>query len=307
MPVFPHFTRCGGHLKWTGRCFFHCTWKRYATEGKFPDKPAGSNLISAFMGSTVDTLLPNTSSTVEHNETTNTSGTQLKRDSMELMGDTQYEQAATPSSFMESELEEGNLFPWTVEGGLNENTNSYGRPTARIPPTPRADSNNRGSLPRPIPTPLLNHRAASTNFQYLQTGQSKELEVRGNRARPQETTSGIVPVFSLSPILFPLTMGDWLHPVQLVFPFNTTHITKFLLIPAHERQKIRLLLLLVAGHCDLCGKCYKQIALETLREYLVATEYEGETVKVKAIRSRAFIHGFEAALFLFKKAGLSHP
>ena len=63
----------------------------------------------------------------------------------------------------------------------------------------------------------------------------------------------------------------------------------------------------VAGYCDLCGKCYVQIALETLGEYLVETEYEGETVKERAIRSRAFIHGFEAALFLFKNAGLSHP
>ena len=63
----------------------------------------------------------------------------------------------------------------------------------------------------------------------------------------------------------------------------------------------------VAGYCDLCGKCYNQIALETLGECLVATEYEGETVKERAIRSRAIIHGFEAALLLFKNAGLSLP
>ena len=74
------------------------------------------------------TLLPNTSPTVEHNETTYSSETQLEKDLMELLGETQYEQAATPSSFMDSEFEERILFPWTVEVCLNVNTNSYDRP-----------------------------------------------------------------------------------------------------------------------------------------------------------------------------------
>ena len=120
-------------------------------------------------------------------------------------------------------------------------------------------------------------------------------------------------------MLFPVplrgTAADtFLAPVQpltqIGFPFSATHSTNLILIPAQERQSIRLLPTVmpnVAGYCDICGKCYDQIALETLGEYLVATEYENETVKERAIRSRAFIHGFEASLFLFKNAGLSHP
>ena len=42
------------------------------------------------------------------------------------------------------------------------------------------------------------------------------------------------------------------------------------------------------------------ISLETLGENLMATEYDGETVRDRGTRSRAFIDGFEVALFLFK-------
>ena len=63
----------------------------------------------------------------------------------------------------------------------------------------------------------------------------------------------------------------------------------------------------ITGLCDWCGKCYDLIALETLGECLVATAYDGETVRDRNVRSRAFINGFEAALFSFKGAGLSQP
>ena len=136
--------------------------------------------------------------------------------------------------------------------------------------------------------------------------------------QPQRTAPGIVPGFNISSMLSLLTMSETNHgpqqvpqpmqpTVQLGFPFNITHNTNFLLIPAHERQSIRIvptLMANIAGYCDHCGKCSDQIALETLGEYLVATEYAGETIKERAIRSRAFIHGFEAALFIFKKCGI---
>ena len=63
----------------------------------------------------------------------------------------------------------------------------------------------------------------------------------------------------------------------------------------------------VAGHCDQCGKTYDQVALETLGNYLAATAYGRETVRDRGVRSRAFIDGFEAALFIFKRMGLSQP
>ena len=83
-----------------------------------------------------------------------------------------------------------------------------------------------------------------------------------------------------------------------------------LLIPTSERQMHRLFPTVmpnVAGFCDWCGKCYDQIALEILGEYLIATAYDTETVRDRGVRSRAFIDGFGAALFSFKSAGLSQP
>ena len=148
-----------------------------------------------------------------------------------------------------------------------------------------------------------------------------EQEVQNDPNQLQRNVPGLSSRFNLSPMLFPLTLSEGSRgirqlpqleqpAVQLGFPFSVTHSTKFMLIPAHERHSIRLIpsvMVNVAGYCDLCGKCYDQIALESLGEYLVATDYEGETVKDRAIRSRAFIHGFEAAQFLFKNSGLSHP
>ena len=39
--------------------------------------------------------------------------------------------------------------------------------------------------------------------------------------------------------------------------------------------------------------------------YLVATAYNRETVRDRGVRSRAFVDGFEAALFPIKGAGMS--
>ena len=58
----------------------------------------------------------------------------------------------------------------------------------------------------------------------------------------------------------------------------------------------------VAGFFDWCGKCYDQIALEILGDYLIATTYDAETVRDCGVRSRALIDGFEAAVFSFKSA-----
>ena len=227
---------------------------------------------------------------------------------MELIGDPQQEQGNSPTSNIDSEFEEGNLFPWTMGNGSTEATNSYGRPTDRIPPTPRTGSDDRGILPRPMPVYPPNHRSELADFQQLQANESMEQEVWNNPSQLQRTAPGLAPGFNLSPLLFSLTLTETsqetrqvpqpvLPTVQLGSPFSVNHSTYFLLIPAHERQRIRLVptaMANVAGYCDLCGKCYDQIALETLGQFLVATEYDGQTVKERAIRSRAFIHDIEA-------------
>ena len=93
------------------------------------------------------------------------------------------------------------------------------------------------------------------------------------------------------------------------FPFQG-HRSNLLLLPLQERQMYRLLPTVmpnVAGFCDWYEKCYDLIALETLGVYLVATAYDGETVRDRGVRSRDVIDWFDAALFNFKGAGLSQP
>ena len=247
---------------------------------------------------------------------------------MELLGEPQNNTMDSPNSFSDSEFEERNLFPWTENGISNmrvnnqdqkEAVNNYGRPVARVPPTTRANHSDEGILPRPVPTYPPNYRPEETNFLAFQPDIPMEHEAQNGIASQQQVTQNTAQGLSLSPMLYPIPSGEESRGLQqfqmqsltqVGLPFNMTHSSNLLLIPAQQRQSIRLLPTVmpnVARHCDICGKCYDQIALETLGENLVATEYEGETVKERAIRSRAFIHGFEAALFLFKNAGLSHP
>ena len=290
-------------------------------EDRFRINTTGSNLMSAFVGAATASLYPEAEASLDQNSETITSGTQLERELMELIGVPQNDATDSPSSFIDSEFEEGNLFPWTMGNGPERTTNSYGRPTARVPPTPRASSSDQGILPRPTPVYPPNYRQESTVLQHQQASEPMEQEVRSDTIPQQRLSQDNITGFNLSPMLFPLNIGGTNHgiqhmaqliqpTVQLGFPFNMTHSANSLLIPAQERHSIRLIPTVmpnVAGYCEFCGKCYDQIALETLGENLVATEYEGETVKERTIRSRAFIHGFEAALFLFKNAGLSHP
>ena len=103
-----------------------------------------------------------------------------------------------------------------------------------------------------------------------------------------------------------------IHPmVQVGFLFPVApHSTNVLFMPINERDNCRLFPTVmpnVAGICEYCSKTYDQIALETLGDYLAATTDDGETVRERGVRSRAFIDGFEAALFIFKRAGLFQP
>ena len=94
------------------------------------------------------------------------------------------------------------------------------------------------------------------------------------------------------------------------FLFHVGQSTNVLLIPIHGRQMHRLLLTVkpnVAGFCDWCGKCYDQIALELLGERFIETVYYAESVRDRGVKSRAFIDGFQAALFSLKGGRLSQP
>ena len=287
----------------------------------FRVNPVGSNLMSAFVGSSLATLFPSPTVPAERNETASVEGTQIERDLIELMDDVQDDTTYSPSSFIDSEFEEANLFPWTENTIATRNTNSYGRPCARVLPVVREDQDEEGILPTPMVTQEPSQEYDHTNVRGTFTNDPMDYGLRDNVTRSQQLVSRNMQGFSLSPMLFPIPMGETTQEthhtpfviqqsMQLGFPFNTVHSSNVLLIPARERQGMRLLPTVmpnVAGYCDFCGKCFDQMALETLGQYLVATEYDGETVKERAIRSKAFVHGFETALFLFKNAGLSHP
>ena len=49
-------------------------------------------------------------------------------------------------------------------------------------------------------------------------------------------------------------------------------------------------------NCHWCGRSYDEVALDALAAYTAATEYPGETVKDRNIRSRAYLEGLEALL-----------
>ena len=81
---------------------------------RFRINTTGSNLMSAFMGSTLASLYVDPANTAEQNESVSATGTQIEQDLMELLGESQEDRMISPSSFIDSEFEERNLFPWTL-------------------------------------------------------------------------------------------------------------------------------------------------------------------------------------------------
>ena len=72
-----------------------------------------------------------------------------------------------------------------------------------------------------------------------------------------------------------------------------------------RRQLNPLVMPHVQGNCHWCGMTYGEVVLDALAAYTATTEYPGETMRDRNIRSRAYLDGFEAALICFKNAGLS--
>ena len=136
-----------------------------------------------------------------------------------------------------------------------------------------------------------------------------------------DTIHSVMPLTNVTPLVIQLPM--WGQPnrnsqitvssqllAQIGFLFSVALSTNHLLLPTEERHGHRMFPTVtpnVSCYCDGCGKSFDQVALETLGDYPAATAYEGETVRDRGVRSRAFSDGFEAAMFCFKSAGLSQP
>ena len=276
-----------------------------------------TDAMTAFMGAASATLFPPQSVEDSLHETIDTAGTNIERQLMEVIDEHNFGRELSSTSFIDTEFEDSPMSPPESERPTRVQMNSYGRPTAPILPTPRTDNQQLTNVNRPIPTYPPNFANNSTNFQIWHPDGPSQQDMHHNQNRMRND----LPTYDNAPLMIqipphqgnPITMQQNIgtNPVAFPnFPLQVSHSTNLLLLPSNERQMYRLIPTVmphVAGFCDWCGKSYDLIALETLGRYLVATAYDAETVRDRGVRSRAFIDGFEAALFSFKGAGLSQP
>ena len=295
---------------------------------RFRINTMGSNIMAAFVGSATAALFP-PSNSVDRQGTIDIAGTTIEREIMELIEESPLSPSSSSLSFIDSEFEEVDMSPRDSTGASERHLNNYGRPVAAILPTPRIPRQQSNEMIRPIPTYPLNFSQESSNFQQINTTNDQGItnpsayEAGGTHSQnafvstePQYPAVGdITPmVIHLPPRSMVDVSVNFIGPSQQVtqfgFPFNILHCPNVPAMVANEGQIFRLFPTVmpnVSGYCHWCGRTFDQIALETLGDYLGATAYDGETVRDRGVRSRAFIDGFEAALFIFKNAGLSQP
>ena len=303
-------------------------------EERFRVNQTTHDVMTTFMGAATAKLFPSGNDPILQGSVIDTTGTGIEQELMELIEESRVISPASLISFIDSEFEETNESP--EERGVDNldktRVNSYGRPTAAILPTPRVNVVQAGYDSPALPTYPLGYDPEASAFHPLQRNAKNGQDFPIHHAQNVETANvHVMPTFggipsdpsagNMTPLIIQLpprggpdTLREPNFPVfpgvQWGFPFQVVHSPNVLFIPIDVRRNFRLFPTVmpnVAGHCDQCGKTYDQVALETLGDYLTATAYDGETVRDRGVRSRAFIDGFEAALFIFKRAGLSQP
>ena len=303
-----------------------------ALDERFRVGGPSADAMSAFVGAAAATLFPSSAVPYQNEETIDTAGSQIERQLMELVEEHQSNDSASPPSFIDTEFEESPKSPDEQETSGNMSVNSYGRPTAAVLPTPRGRGRGRGSVTRPVPTYPPGYSPRMSNSNITGTGickiQPASLGIENNlqwsrpiTANPSVPLIGVPQQANVIPLMiqippnapnFAVNHGGFQAQQQTPYGITvqTTHSTSFLLFPSREGEAYRLsptVMPSIAGFCIWCGKTYNQIGLEILGEYLLTTAYDSETVRDRNVKSRAFIDGFEAALFTFKNAGLSQP
>ena len=168
---------------------------------KFGINLSGSNLMSAFVESSIATLFPQNDENVAINNEINTAGIQLERNSRDLVGDARAERSSPPNSFVDSRFEQSNLFPRRIREDATVNLNSYESPTATVLSTPRINSEQRGILPRPEPTYPLSFRPGTSNFQ---ASESMEHQDFTQAMSVREFIPNITTRDNLTTMLFPI-------------------------------------------------------------------------------------------------------
>ena len=168
-------------------------------------------------------------------------------------------------------------------------------------PTQRGKGRARGLVFRPIPTYPPGFSSESSNFNMIGDNM-QEIQMdnfnNGNiNAQNEPTlTNPTMPTVNITNpaplmIMIPPFMPSFAtvqggHPVQplpqQVLSVRTTHSTSVPLLLASERNLYRLsptVMPNIAVSCNWYGRTYNQIGLEILREYLLATGEDAETVR----------------------------
>ena len=297
---------------------------------RFGINTMGSNMMFAFVGSAAAVLFPQPNP-INRQETVDTAGSSIEREIMELIEETPLSPSASPLSFIDSEFEEVNMSPRDSPVLSEERVNNYGRPVAAILPTPRIVRQRSDEVVRPIPTYPPNFLQESSHFHQVNSVDTNnqgavipplsEAGITHLQTVPAPTEPQCPIMGDITPMVIHLPprsmvdvsanfIGSSQQFTQFGFPFSILHSSDVPVMAPSERQTFRLFPTVmpnVSGYCQWCGRTFDQVALETLGDYLGATVYDGETVRDRGVRSRAFIDGFEAALFIFKNAGLSQP
>ena len=247
-------------------------------------RPGGprSDVMTAFIRAATASLFPAPTRRSEEYKRIDISGTRIERQLVDLMEEDQHNYESPSTSFIDAELEDSPMSPWESPHRVEGSTNSYGRPTAAILPTPRDKGVSQRGVPvnRPADTYPPNCVANASNFQMPQpnvfndhqqtiypSNHNQQKMVIPTNVNPQTAENMVV--YSNAPLMIqiPPIGGRMDFPQQasvtnnqqlINFPSNVEHSSNLLLIPTSERQMHRLFPTVmphVAGFCDWCGKC----------------------------------------------------
>ena len=130
-------------------------------------RPGGprSDVMTAFMGAATASLFPNPTERSDEDEIVDTSGTRIERQLVDLMKEDKHNYESPPTSFIDTELEDSPMSPWEPPHRFEGSTDSYGRPTVAILPTPRDNSQRSVPVNRPAATYPPSFVANASNFQ----------------------------------------------------------------------------------------------------------------------------------------------
>ena len=298
---------------------------------RFRANTVDRNPMTAFVGSAAALLFPSGGNGVPPQDTIDVRGTRIERELMDLIEGDLPSTASFLPSFIDSELEPENESSNDLNPDTDTRLNNYGCPTAAILPSPRNAEHQSDTASQPVLTYPPNYHPNSSDFYPWDGNTNNERNLTPNASQDEGQASVLIlpnynetqnaPMSNATPLVVQLPPRGApnipprgsipIHPmVQVGFTFFVALSRNILFMPINERDNCRLFPTVmpnVAGICEYCSKTYEQIALETLGDYLAVTAYDDETVRDRGVRSRAFIDGFEAALFIFKRAGLFQP